>query len=62
MSAVFSARESAPAAPNGDSDVARLRTPPNSIEADHSVLGGLLLDTSACDRADDLLTDSDFNS
>jgi replicative DNA helicase len=60
MSAVFSPRESAPAALNGDSDVARLRTPPHSIEAEQSVLGGLLLDNSAWDRAGDLLTDSDF--
>jgi replicative DNA helicase len=34
--------------------------PPHSIEAEQSVLGGLLLDNSAWDRAADLLTDSDF--
>ncbi len=34
--------------------------PPHSIEAEQSVLGGLLLDNSAWDRAGDLLTDSDF--
>jgi len=37
-----------------------LRVPPHSIEAEQSVLGGLLLDNSAWDRAGDLLTDSDF--
>ena len=47
------------AAPHDD-EVARLRVPPHSIEAEQSVLGGLLLDNSAWDRAGDLLTDSDF--
>ena len=43
-----------------DDDVARLRVPPHSIEAEQSVLGGLLLDNLAWDRAGDLLTESDF--
>jgi replicative DNA helicase len=43
-----------------DDEVARLRVPPHSIEAEQSVLGGLLLDNLAWDRAGDLLTDSDF--
>jgi replicative DNA helicase len=43
-----------------DEEVARLRIPPHSLEAEQSVLGGLLLDNSAWDRAGDLLTDSDF--
>ena len=58
MSAVFSARDHS-AAPRDD-EVARLRVPPHSIEAEQSVLGGLLLDNSAWDRAGDLLSDSDF--
>ena len=58
MSAVFSARDHN-AAPRDD-EVARLRVPPHSIEAEQSVLGGLLLDNSAWDRAGDLLSDSDF--
>ena len=41
-------------------DIARLRVPPHSIEAEQSVLGGLLLDNSAWDRASDQLIDSDF--
>jgi len=45
---------------SGDDDVSRLRIPPHSIEAEQSVLGGLLLDNSAWDRAGDLLSDSDF--
>jgi replicative DNA helicase len=61
MSAVFSSSSSArDNAPSRDDDVARLRVPPHSIEAEQSVLGGLLLDNSAWDRAGDLLTDSDF--
>ena len=43
-----------------DEEVARLRIPPHSIEAEQSVLGGLLLDNSAWDRAGDLVTESDF--
>jgi replicative DNA helicase len=34
--------------------------PPHSIEAESSVLGGLLLDNNAWDRVGDLLKDSDF--
>lgn len=43
-----------------DEEVARLRVPPHSTEAEQSVLGGLLLDNLAWDRAADLLTESDF--
>ena len=43
-----------------DDEVSRLRIPPHSVEAEQSVLGGLLLDNSAWDRAGDLLTESDF--
>jgi replicative DNA helicase len=57
MNAVFAPRESA--FPRDD-EVARLRVPPHSVEAEQSVLGGLLLDNLAWDRAGDLLTDSDF--
>lgn len=41
-------------------DVARLRIPPHSIEAESSVLGSLLLDNRGWDRVGDLLTESDF--
>ena len=37
-----------------------MRIPPHSVEAEQSVLGGLLIDNSAWDRAGDLLNDSDF--
>jgi replicative DNA helicase len=57
MSAVHSTSD-APSA--RDDEVARLRVPPHSIEAEQSVLGGLLLDNSAWDRAGDVLSESDF--
>lgn len=46
--------------PERDDEVARLRVPPHSVEAEQSVLGGLLLDNLAWDRAADLLSDGDF--
>ena len=55
MSAVFQQGSG-----QADDDVARLRVPPHSIEAEQSVLGGLLLDNLAWDRAADLLGESDF--
>ena len=60
MSAVFESRHDPLPDRNVDDEVARLRVPPHSIEAEQSVLGGLLLDNSAWDRAADLLRDSDF--
>jgi replicative DNA helicase len=58
MPAVFPPRD-ASAAPRDD-EVARLRVPPHSIEAEQSVLGGLLLDNAAWDRAGDTLSEGDF--
>ncbi len=60
MSAVF--RSTQPNQPGGgaDDDVARLRIPPHSVEAEQSVLGGLLIDNMAWDRAGDAVSDSDF--
>jgi len=43
-----------------DRQVAQLRVPPHSIEAESSVLGGLLLDNGAWDRVGDLLGEGDF--
>jgi replicative DNA helicase len=43
-----------------DRQIAQLRIPPHSVEAESSVLGGLLLDNTAWDRVGDLLVDSDF--
>ncbi|SFM54905.1 replicative DNA helicase [Variovorax sp. OV329] len=57
MSAVFSYADNDPSA---DRQVAKLRVPPHSIEAESSVLGGLLLDNGAWDRIGDLLVEGDF--
>jgi replicative DNA helicase len=43
-----------------DHQLAQLRVPPHSTEAESSVLGGLLLDNQAWDRVGDLLIESDF--
>jgi replicative DNA helicase len=59
MSALFSGAAARPDS-HGDDEVARLRIPPHSIEAEQSVLGGLLIDNGAWDRAGDLLGDGDF--
>ena len=45
---------------SADQQIAQLRIPPHSVEAESSVLGGLLLDNSAWDRVGDLLVDGDF--
>jgi replicative DNA helicase len=57
MSAVFSASEDPF---TSDRQVAQLRIPPHSVEAESSVLGGLLLDNMAWDRVGDLLVERDF--
>src|SRR5690606_12494737 len=43
-----------------DAQLDYLRVPPHSIEAEQSVLGGLLLDNAAFDRVADVLTEDDF--
>ena len=57
MSAVLSALDETYGA---DPQIAQLRIPPHSIEAESSVLGGLLLDNGAWDRVSDLLAEGDF--
>jgi len=57
MSAVFSYADNDPST---DRQIAQLRIPPHSIEAESSVLGGLLLDNGAWDRMGDVVVDSDF--
>ena len=46
--------------PQIDPAVAALRIPPHSIEAEQSVLGGLLLDNQAFDKIADLVGENDF--
>jgi replicative DNA helicase len=43
-----------------DPELTRLRVPPHSVEAEQSVLGGLLLDNSAWDRASEMVREGDF--
>ncbi|MBU6368498.1 MAG: replicative DNA helicase [Burkholderiales bacterium] len=58
MSVVFPEFEES--SPTIDRQIAQLRIPPNSVEAESSVLGGLLLDNSAWDKVGDILSDGDF--
>src|SRR5262245_60008849 len=43
-----------------DAQLVSLRVPPHSLEAEQSVLGGLLLDNTAWDRIGDVLSLDDF--
>jgi len=43
-----------------DPTIAHLRVPPHSIEAEQSVLGGLLLDNASFDKIADLVGEADF--
>src|SRR3954468_3102989 len=51
-----------PAASTEEEDraVRRLRTPPHSLDAERSVLGGILIDNQAVDAALEQLTPEDF--
>ena len=46
--------------PQSDPAIAQLRIPPHSIEAEQSVLGGVLLDNAAFDKIGDLVGEDDF--
>lgn len=43
-----------------ETEVARLRVPPNSTEAEQSLLGAMLMDNAAWDRVADIVTAADF--
>ena len=43
-----------------DAQLDQIKLPPHSVEAEQSVLGGLLLDANALDKISDLVFDSDF--
>jgi replicative DNA helicase len=45
---------------NADIQIDQIKLPPHSVEAEQSVLGGLLLEASALDKISDLMTDEDF--
>src|SRR5213592_3464925 len=44
----------------GDPQLLALKVPPHSVEAEQSLLGGLLLDNHAFDKIADLVTAEDF--
>jgi len=45
---------------NQDTQIDQIKLPPHSVEAEQSVLGGLMLDSTALDKIADLITDDDF--
>jgi len=45
-----------------DPQLEAIKLPPHSLEAEQSILGGLLLDNEAADRIGDVLSDEDFYS
>jgi replicative DNA helicase len=47
-------------APAHDAQVELLKVPPHSVEAEQSVLGGLLLDNTAWDKIADLIAEANF--
>ena len=46
--------------PRGEGRIDQLRVPPQSVEAEQAVLGGLMLAPDAYDRVADLLVMEDF--
>lgn len=47
-------------APPRDPQMAAIKLPPHSLEAEQSLIGGLLLDNAAWERVADLVTEEDF--
>ena len=45
---------------SGDPVVQALKVPPHSVEAEQSLLGGLLIDNTAWDRLGGILNEKDF--
>lgn len=43
-----------------DPELEQIKLPPHSVEAEQSVLGGLLLESNALDKVADLITEADF--
>jgi replicative DNA helicase len=43
-----------------DDSISKLRLPPHSLEAEQSLLGGLLIDNEALDKVADLVSVKDF--
>lgn len=55
-----SGSNSSSASYSNDSQIAALKLPPHSIEAEQSLIGGLLLDNTAWDRIGDVIREADF--
>ncbi|PIX04354.1 MAG: replicative DNA helicase, partial [Gallionellales bacterium CG_4_8_14_3_um_filter_54_18] len=45
---------------HSDTQLDQIKLPPHSVEAEQSVLGGLMLESSALDKIADLITQDDF--
>ena len=45
---------------SSDAQIDQIKLPPHSVEAEQSVLGGLMLESSALDKIADLITQDDF--
>ena len=45
---------------SADAQIDQIKLPPHSVEAEQSVLGGLLLEANALDKISDLIIDADF--
>ncbi len=60
MSARQGFRSDPPGFQGRDNKIEQLRVPPQSIEAEQAVLGGLMLAPEAFDRVSDVLADNDF--
>ena len=43
-----------------DAQIEQIKLPPHSVEAEQSVLGGLLLEATALDKVADLINEDDF--
>ena len=60
MASVPTSERFPPQARGGDAQIESLRLPPHSVEAEQSVLGGLLLSNPSWDRIGDVVAESDF--
>jgi replicative DNA helicase len=53
-------RQDMPTQPAFDAQTAALKLPPHSVEAEQSLIGGILLDNAAWDRISDQISEGDF--
>jgi len=60
MTTVAAAQPAAHPSVREDAQLVALKVPPHSVEAEQSLLGGLLLDNEGFDRVADVVTGDDF--